>query len=269
MEPHYMQPESLFPAITAQLRAALGTFHLAALQAVPPEAREKDPDLDRRAAVMDQSYYRLLRLVNLLSAAALSDDAPLSLQNRDLVELVGDVCDRAGGLARLLGLEVRFSCTLPRHICAVEPQLLEQLLFHLLSNAFKFTPPGGTVTVELRAQTKRVLLSVTDTGQGIPPERLTSLFDGYLHTDRQDLAPPHGLGLGLSLCRRIAARHGGMLMAESQRGKGSRFTLSLPDRQVDGTVSDIPFDYTGGFNHTLLALADALPVQAFLICNQD
>ena len=101
MEPHYMQPESLFPAITAQLRAALGTFHLAALQAVPPEAREKDPDLDRRAAVMDQSYYRLLRLVNLLSAAALSDDAPLSLQNRDLVELVGDVCDRAGGLARL------------------------------------------------------------------------------------------------------------------------------------------------------------------------
>lgn len=268
MEPHHMQPESLFPAIAAQLRAALGTFHLAALQAVPPEAREKDPELDRRAAVMDQSYYRLLRLINLLSAAALSDDAPLSLQNQDLVELVGNICDRADSLARLMGLEVRFSCALPRHVCAVDPQLLEQLLFHLLSNAFKFTPSGGVVIVELRTRAKRVLLSVSDTGQGIPPDRLTTLFDGYLHTDRQNL-PPHGLGLGLSLCRRIAGRHSGMLMAESQVGKGSRFTLSLPDRQVEGTVSDVPFDYTGGFNHTLLALADALPVQAFLIRNQD
>ncbi len=267
MESRQIQPESLFPAIAAQIRGALSTFHLAAAQAVPPEARERDPELDRKAAVMDQSYYRLLRLVNLLSAAALPEDAPLSLQNRDLTELVGDLCDRAGDLAQSLGLEVRFSCALPRHICAVDAQLLEQLLFHLLSNAFKFTPSGGTVTVELRVHSRRVLLSVTDTGQGIPPERLASLFDGYLHMERQAPAPC-GMGLGLSLCRKIAERHGGMLMAESQVDKGSRFTLSLPDRQVEGSVSDVPFDYTGGFNRTLLALADALPVQAFLIRNQ-
>lgn len=267
MEPLQMQPESLFPAIAAQIRSALSTFHLAAVQAVPPEAREKDPDLDHKAAAMDQSYYRLLRLVNLLSAAALPEDAPLSLQNRDLTELVGNICDRAGDLAQSLGLEVRFSCALSRHVCAVDPRLLEQLLFHLLSNAFKFTPSGGTVTVELRVQSRRVLLSVTDTGQGIPPERLASLFDSYLHTDHLN-PPPCGMGLGLALCRRIAERHGGMLMAESQVGRGSRFTLSLPDRQVEGTVSDVPFDYAGGFNRTLLALADALPVRAFLIRNQ-
>ena len=163
-------------------------------------------------------------------------------------------------------LGLRQSDALLQHVTRL-PQLLEQLLFHLLSNAFKFTPPGGAVTVELRAQGKRLLLSVTDTGQGIPPEQLAALFDGYLHIERQD-STPHGLGLGLSLCRRIAERHGGILMAESQADKGSRFTLSLPDRQVDGSVSDIPFDYSGGFNRTLLALADALPVQAFLIRSQ-
>ena len=264
---HQMPPESLFPAIAAQIRGALSTLHLAALQAIPPEAREQNPDLDRRAAAMDQSYYRLLRLVNLLSAAALPEDAPITLQNRDLVEFVGDICGRAGDLAQSLGLEVRFSCALPRRVCAIEPQMLEQLLFHLLSNAFRFTPPGGTITVELRAQGKRLLLSVADTGRGIPPEDLSTLFDGYLHMERQTAAP-HGLGLGLPLCRRIAERHGGMLMAESQVGKGSRFTLSLPDRQVEGSVSDVPFDYSGGFNHTLLALADALPIQAFLIRSQ-
>lgn len=268
MEPRQIQPESLFPAIAAQIRGALSTFHMAATQAIPPEARERDTELDRKAAVMDQSYYRLLRLVNLLSAAALPEDAPISLQNQDLTELVEDICDRADGLAQSLGLEVRFSCPLPRHICAVEPQLLEQLLFHLLSNAFKFTPSGGVITVELRVQAKRVLLAVTDTGQGIPPERLATLFDGYLHLD-QHASAPCGMGLGLSLCRRIAERHGGILMAESQVGKGSRFTLSLPDRQVKSAISDVAFDYTGGFNRTLLALADALPAQAFLIRSQS
>lgn len=261
-------PEVLFSAIAAQIRGALGTFHLAAQQAVPPEARENDPELDRRAAVMDQSYYRLLRLVNLLSAAAAPENAPLSLQNRDLVDLVGDICDRAGGLAQSMGVEVRFVCALPRRVCAVDPQQLEQLLFHLLSNALKFTPGGGTITVEPRAQSGRVLLSVADTGQGISPERLATLFDGRIPAERRDPAPC-GMGLGLFLCRRIAERHGGTLMAESQVGRGSRFTLSLPDRQVDGTVSDVPFDYAGGFNPTLLALADALPVQAFLIRGQD
>ena len=261
-------PEVLFSAIAAQIRGALGTFHLAALQAVPPEARERDPDLDRRAAAMDQSYYRLLRLVNLLSAAALPENAPLSLQNRDLVDFVGSICDRAGGLAQSLGVEVRFVCALPRRVCAVDPQQLEQLLFHLLSNALKFTSAGGTVTVELRLQSGRVQLSVADTGRGIPPERLATLLDGRIPAERRD-PPPCGTGLGLFLCRRIAERHGGTLMAVSQVGKGSRFTLSLPDRQVDGTVSDVPFDYAGGFNPTLLALADALPVEAFLIRGQD
>lgn len=267
MEPLQTLPEALFSAVAAQIRGALGTLHLAAQQAVPPEARENDPGLDRKAAVMDQSYYRLLRLVNLLSAAALPENAPLSLQNRDLVDFVGDICDRAGGLAHSLGVEVRFVCALPRHVCAVDPQQLEQLLFHLLSNALKFTPVGGAVTVELHLQGGRVLLCVSDTGQGIPPERLATLFDGCLHTERRDPSPC-GIGLGLLLCRRIAARHGGTLMAESQVDKGSRFTLSLPDRKVDGTVSDVPFDYAGGFNPTLLPLADALPVQAFLVRNQ-
>ena len=81
--------------------------------------------------------------------------------------------------------------------------------------------------------------------------------------------PPHGLGLGLPLCRRIAEGHGGTLMAESREGQGSRFTLSLPDRQVGSGVSDVPFDYAGGFNRTLMALSDALPVSAFLRNNQD
>lgn len=141
---------------------------------------------------------------------------------------------------------------------------MEQLLYQLLSNALKFTPDGGSITVELRFASRRVLLSVADTGCGIPENQIPYLFDRYLHEDA--VAPqPHGLGLGLPICQHIAEGHDGTMMAESRPGQGARFTLSFPDRRC-GTmdVSDVRFDYSGGFNHVLLALADALPSQAFL-----
>lgn len=153
-------------------------------------------------------------------------------------------------------------------MCAVDSDALEQIFHQLISNAMKFTPAGGTITVELRLLSKRVLLSVEDTGCGIPERQLTMLFDRYLH-DEPPEPPVHGLGLGLAICQRLAELHGGTLMAMSEVDRGSRFTLSLPDRQVGGGVSDVGFDYSGGFNRTLLGLADALPAEAFLVRSQD
>ncbi|MFR3923609.1 MAG: ATP-binding protein [Dysosmobacter welbionis] len=113
--------------------------------------------------------------------------------------------------------------------------------------------------MELKFINRWVRLSVSDTGCGIQEDQIPFLFDRYLHDDA--MAPqPHGLGLGLPICQHIAERHGGTMIAESRPGQGSRFTLSLPDRRC-GTadVSDVKFDYNGGFNPLLLALADALP----------
>ena len=263
-------PEALLPGIAAQMRAALSNLHLAALQLAPPAKRDEDPELDQRAAVLDQSYYRLLRLVNNLTAAQIfQKQGPLPLRDLDIVQVVGDLCDQAEGLAGLLGLTFAFHCRTPRHMCAANREGVEQLLYQLLSNAFKFTPAGGSVTVELKCAGGRMLLSVTDTGRGIPPEQMEVLFERYRHPERID-PQPHGLGLGLPLCARIAEGLGGRLLAESQPGKGSRFTLSFPDRLVgSGGVSDVAFDYAGGFNRTLLALSDALPPQAFLQRNLD
>lgn len=271
MEPDEHQQAFLFSNIAAQLRGALSNLHLAAAQLVPAAQREQDPELDARAALLDQSYYQLLRLVNNLSAAAqyLGGSKPLPLQDRDIVETVRELCAQTEGPAALLGLELRFICPKTQHICAFHQPGLELLLHQLLSNALKFTPSGGTVTVELKFQAKRVLLSVEDTGCGIPPEHVEALFDRYLHGD--PLSPaPQGLGLGLPLCRRIAEGHGGTIMAQSVVGKGSRFILSIPDRQTGNSgVSDIARDYSGGFNRTLLALADALPARAFLLRNES
>ncbi len=267
-----MKPDdlsSLLPHIAAQFRSSLSNLYLAALQLAPPGAREKDPELDARAALLDQSYYQLVRLANNLSAAKYFREEALPLQNEDIVKLVVGLFEKVEYLAALLGLHMVLSCPMDRHICAICPDAMEQLLYHLLSNAFKFTPAGGTITVSLRRTQNRILLSVEDTGTGIPEEQLAALFD--FEAPQDPLPPPHGMGLGLPLCRHIAMGHGGTLMVESHPGQGSRFTLSIPDRQMDRrpSVSDVPFDYSGGFNKTLMGLADTMPPAAFLVRSQD
>ena len=258
---------SLLPQAAAQMRGALNNLHFAAARLAPAAAREQDPDLDAKAALMDQSYYRLVRLVNDLAAVRYLSDEPLPLRDRDIVEFVADLFARATSLASFRGLETRLLCAADHHICAFCPDALEQLLYQLLSNAFKFTPAGGLITVELRLSGDRIFLSVEDTGPGIDPERLEVLFDSYRQAERP--APPsQGLGLGLALCHGIAKGHGGVMTAESRQGKGSRFTFSMPDRLVGNILSDVRFDYGGGFNRALMALADALPPEAFGIRNR-
>ena len=268
MEQSREELSALLPNIANQMRVLLSSLHLAAAQAIPATAREQDPALDAKAAVLDQSFYRLLRLVNSLSAAEyLTEEHSLSLRDTDLVKLVGSVCETSGDLAEMLGIHLTFVCAMDRRICAVNPAAMEQMLYHLLSNALKFTAVGGTVTVELKKRSTQLLLSVADTGCGIPPERLEHLFDSCLLP--QEAVPRHGLGLGLPLCQAIAERHGGRIAVESVPQQGTRFTVSLPDRQLGTQVSDVTSPYDSGFNRPLLGLADALPAGAYTVRNQD
>ena len=225
--------------------------------------------MDAKAAILEQSFFRLLRLVNSMSAAEyLSDSQTLSLRDADLVKLVSEVCESSADLAEQVGIQLKFVCAMDRRVCAIHPAAVEQMLYHLLSNALKFTPAGGTVTVELKKSGETLRLTVSDTGCGIPPERMAHLFDGCFQPGHPTPAP-YGLGLGLSLCRAIAEKHGGSITVESAPGKGSRFMVSLPDRQLGSQLSDIPSVYNGGFSRPLLGLADALPSDAFAVRNLE
>ena len=270
MKSDHSQMVPFLSNLTTQLRSAMGSLHMAAAQLASPEERDCDPDLDAKVARIDQSCYRLLRLVkNLEVFASTCSDRPLEKKNVDVVTLVGALCDQAKSLTHLLGLQLQFVCNMPYHICAVNQGHLELVIEQLLSNALKFTPSGGKITVELKTFQGQLLLSVSDTGCGMDAANLETLFDRFLHEGLMD-PPPHGLGLGLPLCRRIAEEHGGTIMAESRPGKGSRFTLSIPDQQIDGGISDVEQVYeSGGFNPALLAFADALPTQAFLLKYTD
>lgn len=267
-----MQAEDLsdlLPQIVRQFRYALSNLHMASTLLAPVAEREQNERLDKRAAMVDQCFYQMMRLVNQLSAAIrMTQYQPPTLYDRDLGALLDDYCARVESLARHLELNFRYERDPGMFLCAIGPDEMEQLFYNLISNAFKYTPKGGTVTVTLRRGKNRFIITVTDTGCGIEPERLDHIFENYAYCD--PLEPgPHGVGLGLTLSHYFAVAMGGTLVAESRVGKGSVFTLSLPIRTMARGLHDVPLDYAGGFNHSLMGLADVMPHTAFQIRELD
>ena len=104
--------------------------------------------------------------------------------------------------------------------------LMQHLWINLLTNAVKYTPKGGSITVTLKNEEKFIAVSVADTGKGIPPEDRERIFDKYYQTDKSH--SKRGLGLGLAICKRIVQLCNGTLEVESEVGVGSTFTVRLP-----------------------------------------
>jgi signal transduction histidine kinase len=105
---------------------------------------------------------------------------------------------------------------------------VEQILLNLLSNAIKFTPPGGSVTLVCRAGAEQVSIQVRDTGVGIPPEKLQRVFEPFVQVRGDLTRTAEGTGLGLAISRDLARGMGGDLTVESEEGRGSTFTLTVP-----------------------------------------
>jgi signal transduction histidine kinase len=115
---------------------------------------------------------------------------------------------------------------------AVDPRRVRQVISNLVGNAIKFTREEGSIRVAARQQDRDILISVVDTGTGIPPEHLLKIFDWFW---RVPGTKKKGSGLGLFIAKGIVEAHGGRIWAESQFGKGSSFFFTLPLADVDAT----------------------------------
>ena len=133
-----------------------------------------------------------------------------------------------------ISLESRISPTLDNLVITADQRKLKQVMFNLLSNAAKFTPDHGQITVEAERKGKKLIVSVTDTGIGVSPKYQKKIFEEFYqaHTGPKDKTP--GTGLGLPLSRSFIEMHGGKIWVESKgKGKGSRFVFSLPIREAE------------------------------------
>jgi heavy metal sensor kinase len=172
---------------------------------------------------------RLTRLAEQLLFLCREDAAlvPRVMTDVRLDELVREATEHMGVVAAAKGLAL--SC-IDLASCAVraDADQIRRLLFNLLDNAIKFTPAGGEVRVSLERMVGHALLTVADTGVGIPAEHIPRVFERFYRVDPARGQEGEGSGLGLAICRSVAEAHGGQIRIESNFGQGTRAALTLP-----------------------------------------
>jgi len=191
-------------------------------------------------ATGDQSYQKLIqtiiqnantletRLAELLDIVKTgSGKLQLQLEPVDMKSLILGTCMQISPLLR--SRQQTLNTDLPDSIPIIhgDGQRLEQVLLNLMTNAAKFTPEGGNITVQVRKQDTGLVVGVHDDGIGIAKEEQDRLFKPYsrLSSDRQRHP---GLGLGLALAKQVVELHGGRIWVDSEPGKGSTFSFFIP-----------------------------------------
>ncbi len=187
-----------------------------------------------------QEIKRMTELVDALLTLARADEgiAPLHREPVDLRAIVEEVRETGELLAEESGVRVDVATPPGPMVVSVDATRIRQLILNLLTNAVKYTPPGGTVRMQLGAADGRVILSVADTGIGIAPGDLPHIFDRFWRADsaRTRTGERPGAGLGLAISKWIAEAHGGRIDVVSRPGRGTTFTVTLP-REAAATKS--------------------------------
>jgi signal transduction histidine kinase len=166
----------------------------------------------------------------------------LEVEPIDLVSLIKSVIDsfRMMADAKHIRFEVELDRTLPP--TSGDPERLRQIFFNLVSNALKFTPSGGNISIKLERLGSDIAITISDTGQGIRPDFLPYVFDRFRQAESSTTRHHGGLGLGLAIVRHLVELHGGKISALSKGdGQGATFTFTLPLLKVpfNGAENDL------------------------------
>ncbi|MBM4462934.1 MAG: HAMP domain-containing protein [Chloroflexi bacterium] len=205
---------------------------LAVIQAESSLALQKDrsaSDYQKSLESVSQEANHMSAIIDRLLTLARADDGKdrLTFQEVNLAKLIQDLGADAEILCQEKGLRFHLG---EAHDLIVkgDEAMLRQLFLNLLDNATKYTPSGGTVSVSFRTEGQMAVVAVSDTGIGIAPEDMPFIFERFYRVDKARSRAGGGAGLGLAISQHIAKAHGGKIEVESQLGKGSTFTVSLP-----------------------------------------
>ena len=188
-------------------------------------------DLDR----IKRNQHHLLSLINDILNFAKLEAGRVRFDPTDVSmnETLGELEALVAPQLEQKQLRYEYHCCDPSYTAYIDPERLQQILLNLLSNAIKFTPAGGRVVVTCGVAGDRMQVVVSDTGVGIPADKLEHIFEPFVQLDRGQTAGVVGTGLGLAISRDLARAMDADLTADSTLDTGSTFTLSIPRRPPD------------------------------------
>ncbi|MDD4923633.1 MAG: ATP-binding protein [Dehalococcoidales bacterium] len=195
-----------------------------------------NPDLKHLETIKEQTV-TLTRLIEDLRDISLAETGQLKLEKilSDISELVNQVVIQFEKSAAEKGVHLQFNDMPALSKLLIDPSRIKQAITNLLTNAIRHTPANGTISVSIENRAKsehfgkrHVLIYVSDTGEGIPPEHLPHIFDRFYRAKTARSRNDGGTGLGLAIASQMVQAHGGSLWVESELGKGSTFFIALP-----------------------------------------
>ncbi len=223
-----------FSNISHELRTPLNgiisTLQLLGMHLKGNTIMDKSGNIIRYTDIIKQNSYRLLRLVNNMIDITRIDAGALelNLHNFNIVSIVEDITMMVADFIANKKISLIFDTDVEEKIIACDPDKIERILLNLLSNAVKFTKPGGQITVNIYNEKDKVLISVKDTGSGIPEDKLNVIFGRFRQVDKLLTRNHEGSGIGLSLVKSLVEMHKGKIFVRSELGKGSEFLVEFP-----------------------------------------
>ena len=234
------------------------------------EEKKMAAEFEQDLANQSRLIYQMLRLTRQAELTQeLNDKVFPREEGFDLAMVCQGMAEEAGWLADLAGVRFSYSSNVENLGFQGSKSLLTQMLLALVSNSIRAAGKDGVSEMRFHAENGRVIISLRDSGMGIPEDRMATLFSG--DAPEEIPRPGEGAGLGLYNAQRIAALHGGVLIAQSGQEGGTSLVVSLPIV----TPASVParnnpgYDNLGGYSPVLIELSDVLPWQAFVPASKD
>jgi len=212
------------------LNVILGTIQILTLYLKEKSLENRENLIHNRVKILKQNCYRLLRLVNNLIDITKIDAGfyELDLQNHNIVNVVEEITLSVAEYIEQKNLSLTFDTDVEEKIIACDPDKIERIMLNLLSNAIKFTKPKGNILVNMVDKGESIIISVKDTGIGIPKSEIKHIFEHFRQVDKSFTRNHEGSGIGLSLVKSLVEMHNGSIHVNSEYGKGSEFIIELP-----------------------------------------
>ena len=181
-----------------------------------------------------QNSYRLSKLIDNIVDTSKIDAGlfEMNVSNNNIVQVVEDIVMSSTAFTVSKGINIIFDTNIEEKFTACDPEKIERVVLNLISNAMKFSNKGDEIEVDIKDKNEFIEIAVKDNGIGIERKNLDTIFDKFNKIDKSLSRNAEGMGIGLSLVKSIVELSGGSIKAESEFGKGSKFTVKLPSENV-------------------------------------